>query len=100
MSRLCEDCFHHRKTIILYGKDCATCELTNAIMVNETAQSCGLYNKDISNERICFNCKHFIGGADWGLACAKHYHSLPRALTEMCDDAEWKDVNNKPKLAH
>lgn len=94
MEQLCENCIHYRETINFYGKDCITCELTNTIMVNESAKSCGFYNKDISNERICFNCKHFAGGSDWGLACAKHYHSLPRALTEMCEDGELKDINN------
>ena len=45
--------------------------------------------EDMSEEDICFNCKHFIGGGDWGLACAKHYHRLPRALDKMCEDGEF-----------
>lgn len=94
MEQLCENCSHYRETMKFYGMDCVICELTNVIMANESAQSCGFYNKDMSSEWICFNCKHFIGGSDWGLACAKHYHSLPKALSEMCEDGELKDVNN------
>lgn len=94
MEQLCENCSHYKGTFEFYGTNSITCELTNTIMVNESARNCGFYNKDMSNERICFNCKHFAGGSDWGLACAKHYYKLPRALTKMCKDGEWKDVNN------
>ena len=47
-------------------------------------------NKDLSNEPICYNCKHYLGGGDWGLSCAKHYHVLTEALHEICEDFEKK----------
>ena len=89
MDKLCENCSHFKENVVFCNRNCVVCELTNTIMVNESAQSCNLYNKDMSEEDICFNCKHFIGGGDWGLACAKHYHRLPRALDKMCEDGEF-----------
>ena len=46
--------------------------------------------KDLSQEDICFACQHFGGGGDWGLACHKHYHRLPEALSPKCEDFERK----------
>ena len=91
MNKHCEECSHFLSNLTIGSRtDCVQCELTNTIMVSEFAEFCKLYNKDLSEEDICFNCKHFRGGGDWGLACGKHYHRLPRALDRMCEDAEWK----------
>jgi len=62
------------------------CRLTRTLL---TGKPCHLYNKDISGYELCINCKHFLGGGDWGLACGKHYHRLPEALDKACDDIEW-----------
>ena len=32
-------------------------------------------DKDVENMNICFNCKHWLGGGDWGLSCAKDYYN-------------------------
>lgn len=88
MNKLCENCNHYKESFEFRGRNCIACELTNNIIVNEHAEKCSFYNKDMSEEDICFNCKHFIGGGDWGLSCAKHYHKLTEALNKMCEDAE------------
>lgn len=92
MNRRCEDCSHFI-CFFRIGQISAYvyCELTNQVLMNQKAETCDLYNKDVSEETICFNCKHFLGGSDWGLACSKHYHSLPRALDEMCEDGEFRE---------
>ena len=90
-SRKCEECLHFICNTMISGIQCVRCELTNTIMVSKSAETCKLYNRDISDQLVCFNCKHFLGGSDWGLACSKHYHMLPHALDDMCEDAEWRN---------
>ncbi len=51
---------------------------------------CELYNKDISSMKICFTCKHYLGGGDWGLSCAADYYTLTGALNKACDKYEEK----------
>lgn len=84
----CESCCHKTGTTNFCGITTVRCALTNAI-INENdvkIQGCPNYNKDLSNARICLNCKSFLGGGDWGLACNKHYHKLPKALSVACED--------------
>ena len=91
VKRKCEECSHFVHFFNIGNwTECVQCELTNRVIMNYGAETCDLYNKDISEEDICFNCKHFLGGGDWGLACSKHYHSLPHALDKMCKDGEFK----------
>lgn len=88
MSKRCEDCSHFQYDYTMWEHQCIKCELTNTILKAESAETCKLYNKDLSEYDICVNCKYFGGGGDWGLACAKHYHRLPHALDDACDDME------------
>ena len=44
--------------------------------------------KDLSNNNICLNCKHYLGGGDWGLSCGKDYYKLVNALDKSCDEIE------------
>ena len=65
------------------------CELTRLVITNvDDFVKCEYWNKDLSREKICLNCKHFIGGGDWGLSCAKDYYRLSNALSTACDDFE------------
>ena len=92
MDKKCENCSHFLSNdFMIGGIQCVQCELTNTIMVSKSAETCKFYNRDISDLLVCFNCKYFGGGADWGLACSKHYHMLPQALDDMCEDAEWRN---------
>ena len=66
----------------------ARCEvLRNYLLSYEKVKELGCehYNKDYSQEKICLNCASYLGGGDWGLACSTHYHRLPTALTEACE---------------
>jgi len=89
MSNRCKDCCHFSSYFVIGEKQCVRCDLTNTILVDKAAENCGLYNVNLDGQPICFNCKHFGGGCDWGLACRKHYHALPKALDHMCADGEF-----------
>ena len=84
------DCMHFRESIKIGDKVCTICELTNTILKEKCYLECELYNLDLSDREICFNCKHFLGGNDWGLSCAREYHRLTEALSPMCEEAEVK----------
>lgn len=66
------------------------CSLTSVLM--KLNGSCEYCNKDLSQENICYNCKHYGGGHDWGLFCSKHYNHLGMFNDEPCDDFEKKDT--------
>ena len=62
------------------------CKLTNTLR-NPNA-SCEYYNKDISDLDMCYNCKHYIGGGDWGLSCRKDYYKLVQFNSKTCEHFE------------
>lgn len=65
------------------------CELTKLVIMNpDEIIKCEYWNKDLSHEKICLNCKYLIGGGDWGLSCAKDYYKLSKALDTACDNFE------------
>ena len=66
------------------------CSLTSVLM--KPNGSCEYCNKDLSQENICYNCKHYGGGHDWGLFCSKHYNHLGMFNDEPCDDFEKKKI--------
>lgn len=92
MEQTCDSCHHFLGTEEVFGRTAYRCRLTRTLL---TGKPCELYNKDISRYKLCINCKHFLGGGDWGLACGKHYHRLPEALDKACDDMEWKEGRGK-----
>ncbi len=81
----CEGCTHCRQIYALGKGMACDCRLTRAILL---PFGCSLKGKDISGERVCVNCRHFLGGGDWGLSCSKEYHRLVDALDEACEDFE------------
>ena len=43
----------------------------------------------IEEMKICYNCKHWIGGGDWGLSCKKDYYNCStNGFNEGCKDFE------------
>lgn len=88
--KCCENCIHFSEHFNIGKQECVACELTSRVLKSKNAETCKLYNVDISEETVCFNCKYFLGGGDWGLACSKDYYSLPKALDQMCEDGEFK----------
>jgi len=82
-SLLCKDCRYYNGEISIGNFKAYGCKLTNTIIVGT---GCDLKNKDFSNEKICYNCKHFLGGNDWGLSCKKDYYKLVGSFDEACKD--------------
>lgn len=82
---ICNECDYFNGTIEVMDKTHYRCKLSNVLMPNNFA--CGLYNKDISKEKICYNCSNFLGGGDWGLSCKSNYHKLTQALSPQCDNS-------------
>lgn len=64
------------------------CTLSGRILYLNCAEDCNYYNLDLSNEKICMNCKYFIGGGDWGLGCKKDYYRLPNRISKACVEFE------------
>lgn len=63
----CKNC-KYNTTNRLY-RTCAVGHWVNAI-------SCTLKSdEDVPKLNICYNCKHWIGGGDWGLSCAVDYYN-------------------------
>lgn len=40
----------------------------------------------VPDAKICYNCKNWIGGGDWGLSCTKYY--------SMASTNGFKDASN------
>jgi len=49
---------------------------------------CAYFNKDVSQEKICLNCEHYLGGGDWGLSCGKNYGFIVDSTTKACGKFE------------
>ena len=87
----CQSCKYYKYRVESFGDvNAVVCDLTDVIVNGDKACDCKLYNKDISSYNICYNCKHFLGGSDWGLSCAKEYNRLTDALKPACNDFEGK----------
>lgn len=53
-------------------------------------------DEDIEKMYICFNCKHWIGGGDFGLSCKKDYYIAEiNGFRKSCDLFEAKNISNK-----
>ena len=53
MDRRCENCSHFVQFFNIGNwTECVQCELTNQIIMNYGAETCDLYNKDLSEEDI------------------------------------------------
>ena len=69
------------------------CSLTRQIMNEKAEFECNCYNRDLSGYDICYNCKYYIGGGDWGLFCSHKnmYHHLGKFSDEPCKWYEKKE---------
>ena len=88
----CETCCHKtgQENTVLGNKEMLIthCEVYRNYLIDSIKVShdgCEYHNKDLSKERICLNCKKFIGGSDWGLSCAQNYHTLTQPLNPACE---------------
>ena len=94
----CETCCHKtgESTQNVFGITHVTyCEVHRNHLINSEEiswEGCPYHNKDLSQEKICMNCDHYLGGGDWGLACAADYHKLPNALSVACEKFKNKNT--------
>ena len=85
----CKDC-QYAVTSDYLGDDKVCCTLTNILMRAYAAHDCDYFNFDLSEYDICYNCKYYGGGHDWGLFCSKRYHHLGNFNDLACDEFEYK----------
>ena len=56
---------------------------------------CDYHNRDMSNEKICLNCEHYLGMGDWGLSCKADYYKIPGPVSEACEKFNRKGETNE-----
>ena len=78
---ICEQCYH-------FTQEEGFCSLYKA-WIRKDLKECKYLNKDLSNEIICMNCKHYIGGGDFNLCCDIRY-GLCYFDTKGCEKFEVK----------
>lgn len=89
----CEDCRHSESSAFTHnGFNYVVCTLTRRAMNPKADVTCGCFNRDLSGYNICYNCKYYIGGGDWGLFCSHKdmYHHLGKFSDESCEKFERK----------
>lgn len=87
----CVNCKYYKvDSYVFNGKEyinsmCEINHLCNTISCNAESY------EQIENENICFNCKYWIGGGDWGLSCQKNYYmTSTNGFNEACEQFERK----------
>ena len=78
--------------------ECSNCKFNNSDTLYSSCNITHLVNpKGCTYEysptkKICYNCKHWIGGGDFGLTCAKYYYkAYTNGFTSACNDFELRD---------
>ena len=86
-STCCHKCGERQTTMFGRTFQAIQCTIFHNRVFTSTmvkAEGCEYHNKDISQEKICLNCEHYLGGGDWGLACKADYYKLPSSTDEAC----------------
>ena len=89
----CKDCQYSYNDIHQFaGVECITCSLSKMVMNANVELECGCFNRDLSEYDICYNCKYYGGGGDWGLFCSHKdmYHHLGKFSDVPCSRYEKK----------
>lgn len=48
-------------------------------------------DEEVEDMDICYNCKYWYGGGDWGLSCEKDYYNCSsNGFDEVCEQFERK----------
>ena len=68
------------------------CTLTRVLVSADKDHDCQCHNRDLSEYDICYNCKYYMGGGDWGLFCSHEdmYHHLGKFNDDACERFERK----------
>ena len=78
----CKDCKYH-----FYEGQLSVCKIAN----RGNIKSCTFITDDeeVESMKICYNCKHWIGGGDWGLSCRKNYYNCSsNGFDKACEQFE------------
>lgn len=82
----CKDCNYYKvNNFDFNGKSYteSTCKITNRV----DPKGCSINH--IEDLDICYNCKHWIGGGDWGLSCRKDYYiASTNGFEKACEQFE------------
>ena len=64
----------------------ACCLLSHRVIKPNIEHNCKCFNIDLSEYDICYNCKYYGGGGDWGLFCShkEMYHHLGKFNDDPC----------------
>ena len=83
----CKDCIYYKVSNVIYGDKSFTmnsCEIAHVL----NTRSCTYITDDseVENMDICFNCKYWLGGGDWGLSCSNdYYNTSTNGFDEACE---------------
>lgn len=80
--KTCRECRYN-----IPGDAYGCCSLTHHCVYQDKEHDCKLFNLDLSPYDICFNCKYYGGGNDWGLFCSHSgmYHHLGKFNDNPCE---------------
>ena len=82
----CKNCKYLRNNLGL--NDISVCDITHRVY----PFSCSIASDEVIEYLpICYNCKHWYAGGDWGLSCAKNYYNCSiNGFDEACEQFERK----------
>ena len=86
----CKDCRYYKVSDVIQGDKSFTmnsCEIAHVL----NTKSCTYIASDVEVEDmdICYNCKYWLGGGDWGLSCQKNYlNCSANGFDEACEQFE------------
>lgn len=89
----CKDCKYYKIDSLFIGdKEYINriCDITHLC----NTKSCPLANDaEVEDMKICYNCRYWIGGGDWGLSCQKDYYNCStNGFNEACEQFERKTI--------
>ena len=81
----CIQCKYYKPLDEFHNHICDITHLRNTI-------SCPIPSDElVAAADICYNCKHWIGGGDWGLSCRKdYYNTSSNGFNKACEKFERK----------
>ena len=73
----CKNCKYYRTSDVIQGNKSFTMKSCDIAHVLNT-RSCIYITSDteVENMDICYNCKHWLGGGDWGVKLSKELFKL------------------------
>ena len=92
----CSEC-GYRDTNGTYNMCAVTCKILNFPGKKQIVGCSDVDN--IKEKDICYNCKHWIGGGDWGLSCRKDYYvASSNGFNKACEKFEGKETIQRERF--